>query len=158
MTEVENIIHKAIVDSIVLDSVGENLPSFVLAHLKATPDCVKVLEKNGRISFMSENGMCAMEIDDFSHVRNKVWWDLWPNESQDLLMNAFQGALSGATIEFEACCPTAMGRSRCWQVTVSPILDCVGNVESVLAVSRDITGVCTEFNPCAGCNCSYEAA
>lgn len=32
--------------------------------LRKSPDCVKLLNTEGRISFMSENGMCAMEIDD----------------------------------------------------------------------------------------------
>lgn len=151
MTEVENLIHKAIVDSIVLDSVGENLPSFVLAHLRATPDCVIVLEKDGRISFMSENGQRAMDVDDFRQFHNKLWWSLWPNETHDRLMNIFQMALTGQTIEFEASCPTFKGHKRCWKLNVSPIRDYTGQVESVLVVSRDVVDPKKVCESCSEC-------
>ena len=44
-----------------------------LAMLRNSPDCVKLLNNKGRISFMSENGMCAMEIDDPDQIAGKTW-------------------------------------------------------------------------------------
>ncbi|MGH1459087.1 MAG: PAS domain-containing protein [Paracoccaceae bacterium] len=119
-----------------LDGLGEG---FALSVLDSSPDCIKLIELDGRLSFMNRNGLCAMEIDDFCTIEGQAWTTLWPVESQAMLHEAMRAAASGQTTSFEAFCPTAKGSERWWQVTVSPIYAGGGGVERILSTSRDVT-------------------
>lgn len=113
--------------------------SFVTSILDSSPDCIKLIELDGRLSYMNHNGMCAMEIDDFCTVENKPWPSLWPEKAQHLLQSAIEDAASGNASEFEALCPTAKRNERWWNVSVRPVFSKNGEVERILATSRDIT-------------------
>ena len=41
--------------------------------LQCSPDCVKLLDARGNVTFFNESGLCAMEIDDFEMVRGMYW-------------------------------------------------------------------------------------
>ena len=107
--------------------------------LQQSQDCVKLISPDGRLDFMSVNGLCAMEIDDFAIAEGSFWWELWPSEAQDMVRSAVERACAGQRAEFEAFCPTAKGNPRWWQVRVSPIHDGDGQVSALLSVSRDIS-------------------
>ncbi|MGR3540216.1 MAG: PAS domain-containing sensor histidine kinase [Hasllibacter sp.] len=129
----ENRTDRAFVDSEVPDG------SFLLSILQSSPDCVKVIEVDGTLSFMNHNGMCAMEIDDFGAVKGAEWCTLWPEESRGMIARAVEMALRGQSVRLEAPCPTAKGTPRWWEVTVSPVVGPDGTVQRVLSVSRDVT-------------------
>nr|WP_111301041.1 PAS domain-containing protein [Paracoccus saliphilus] len=112
---------------------------FAMSVLDSSPDCIKLIEMDGRVSFMNSNGMCAMEIADFADIQDQPWPSLWPAESHRLLDNAMAGAREGRICSFEAFCPTARGTPRWWHVTVSPVRGPRGQVDRILASSRDIT-------------------
>lgn len=112
---------------------------FALSVLDSSPDCIKLIEIDGRVSFMNSNGMCAMEIADFGAIEDRPWPSLWPAESHRLLDDAMAAAREGRVTTFEAFCPTARGTPRWWHVTVSPVRGPHGQVERLLATSRDIT-------------------
>lgn len=122
-----------------LDLMGSGLPGFALGILGASPDCIKLIDLEGRVSFMSENGMCAMEIEDFGTVAGLPWTSLWPMESKETLEAALVAARDGQLTEFEAFCPTAKGTPRWWSVTVTPVRNPLGDVHLILASSRDVT-------------------
>nr|WP_246351915.1 PAS domain-containing protein [Sphingobium subterraneum] len=102
-------------------------------------DCVKLLGLDGSVQWMNGNGLCAMEIDNFDHLRGRPWASFWPQESQQTILAAMPDALSGRTVRFEAFCPTAKGNPRWWHVTVSRVTDTRGQDTGFLAVSRDVT-------------------
>ena len=110
-----------------------------LSLLAASPDCVKLLDLQGRLRFMNFGGTCAMEIDDDCAVIGRDWWDLWPVAERTRLQDAVAAARQGRVSEFVAFCPTAKGTARWWGVTVSPVLGSDGEVAQILAVSRDIS-------------------
>ena len=104
--------------------------------LESSPDCLKILDLEGRLQFMNVNGLCQMEIDDFSTVKNKEWCTLWGRENETMIKDALCKALAGETTQFTASCTTAKGTNKWWDVMVSP----VGNpVQQFISVSRDIT-------------------
>jgi PAS domain S-box-containing protein len=109
--------------------------------LESSPDCLKILDKKGRLQYMNLNGLFQMEIDDFSSVKNKQWYILWGNENKQLIKDAIDKALTGVTAQFTAYCPTVKGKPKWWDVLVSPIGQ---PVEQIMAVSRDITSKKTE--------------
>jgi PAS domain S-box-containing protein len=89
--------------------------------LESSPDCLKVLDIEGRIQYMNFNGLCQMEIDDFSGLKNKSWWSLWGSENEALVKTSVEKALEGETVQFTALCPTAKGTTKWWDVLVSPV-------------------------------------
>lgn len=114
---------------------------FALTVLDSSPDCIKLIELDGRLSYMNRNGLCAMEIDDFSSVDQKPWPSLWPQDAEAQLVGALKQAGEGTGTRFEAYCPTAKGRPRWWHVTVAPVRDRQGVITRALAVSRDISAM-----------------
>ena len=50
--------------------------------MDASPDCVKVLDLDGRVLHINTPGLCAMEIDDFGSVCGQQWEALWPEGAQ----------------------------------------------------------------------------
>lgn len=109
------------------------------AILDQSMDCIKVIGVSGQLDFMNRNGRCALEIDDFSTVAGKNWWDLWPEESRQLVRDAVECARRGENCRFEAFCPTAKGSPRWWEVSVSPLKNEVGELQGIISTSRDIT-------------------
>ena len=106
--------------------------------LQSSPDCVKVLDKDGFIFFMNTNGLCQMEIDDFNNIKNKPWWEIWGEENKPVVTAAVSSALAGKTVQFQAYCPTAKGTPKWWDVVVTPLFN-AGTITQLISVSRDIT-------------------
>ena len=107
--------------------------------LESSPDCLKILDTQGRLQFMNFNGLCQMEIDDFSLFKNQLWWDFWGKENINLVKGAVETALNGQVTDFIAFCPTAKGTPKWWHITVTPVGSAVDGIYQLLSVSRDIT-------------------
>lgn len=114
---------------------------FNRAVLESSPDCVKLIDENGRVQYMNANGMNLMEIDDLDPLIDRNWRDLWQEDNQHLVDEAFKTAISGETARFQAFRPTVKGTSKWWDVIVLPIekTKSKDNKARVLSVSRDIT-------------------
>ncbi|MBD8532043.1 MULTISPECIES: PAS domain-containing protein [unclassified Massilia] len=110
-----------------------------LQLFESSPDCVKLLSNEGKVLAMNRNGMCAMEIDDFSPFSGAAWRAFWPQESQDAIDAALALARTGGTGQITAFCPTVKGAPRWWQVAVTAVRAENGQIQNLLAVSRDVT-------------------
>jgi PAS domain S-box-containing protein len=110
-----------------------------LQLFESSPDCVKLLSNEGKVLAMNKNGLCAMEIDDFSPFSGAAWRTLWPQESQDKIDAAIALARAGGTGHVKAFCPTAKGSPRWWDVVVTAVHADDGSLQNLLAVSRDVT-------------------
>jgi len=108
--------------------------------LDASPDCIGVIAPDGSLQYVNANGLRALEIDDFSAVRDREWASLWPSEGAAAVRDAVARALAGSSSRFEAFCPTAKGGPRWWDVCVAPMRDEAGAVTAVVSISRDVTG------------------
>jgi two-component system, sensor histidine kinase PdtaS len=126
-------------DGHALDLLGGLENDFLLSVMNASQDCIKILEHDGSLSFMNANGMCAMEIEDFNIVAQTPWPDLWPEYTRRTLLDAMAKARQGERSNFEAECPTLKGSQRWWNVTVLPLRNAAGDVDRILASSRDVT-------------------
>ncbi len=107
--------------------------------LDSTPDCIKVLDLDGRLLYMNKNGMKAMEIEDFADFLNTEWFCFWEDEYRQMAEGAFAAAKAGETGMFSGYCPTAKGTPKWWEVIVSPIWDAAGQVERIMSLSRDVS-------------------
>ena len=114
-------------------------------ELKSRPiacsrDCIKVLDLEGRLLFMNEGGMQALEICDLAPFVNSFYIEFWQGADRVAAQAAIQLAKEGHIGRFVGCFETRLSRqSRWWDVVVSPILDGSGKPERLLALSRDIT-------------------
>jgi PAS domain S-box-containing protein len=120
------------------DLLREN-EEFTRRILASSADCIKVLDLDGRLEFMSEGGMCVMEVDNFEAVKGKCWTDFWPDEEQAKVRAAIGEAKDGESGRFQGFAKTMKGSPRWWDVIVSPISGPDGRPEKLLSVSRDVT-------------------
>jgi|GEM_PF-820970 len=119
----------------------EESEAFNRTVLESSPDCLKVIDEEGRLLFMNRNGLCNLEIDDFGPYKNKYWWEMWPGESQQLVRDAVTKALNGEKAHFQAFANTVKGTPKWWDVLVMPLEKTEGvlTAPQVISVSRDIT-------------------
>ncbi len=107
--------------------------------LEGSVDCIKVLGLDGRLEFMSTNGMCAMEVGDFAAIRGAYWPDFWRGDENAKALAAVDEARRGRTGRFQGFATTMKGSPRWWDVIVTPINGMDGRPEKLLSVSRDVS-------------------
>jgi PAS domain S-box-containing protein len=113
--------------------------AFSRSIIEASPDCLKVIDLQGNIVLLNEQGARLLEVDDVPALMGRAWSGLWPGDARGDVEAAVRDATAGEIRQFEAFCPTFAGTPKWWDVKVSPIHGHDGTVTSVLAVSRDIT-------------------
>lgn len=113
--------------------------AFVRTVLAASNDCIKLLNLDGDLTFMSEGGRRVMEVSDFNALRGCPWPSFWAGESHVEASRAVAEARAGRNYRFQGPASTAAGNPRWWDVQVTPVFGPDGQPESLLSVSRDIT-------------------
>jgi len=102
-------------------------------------DCIKILDLDGRLRFMSEGGRRLLHIRDLSKYLGMGYDSFWEGSDRQTTQEAIALAREGEVGRFLGYCPTEDGEPRWWDVVISPILGPDGRVERLLAVSRDVT-------------------
>ncbi|MBN1650457.1 MAG: PAS domain S-box protein, partial [Bacteroidales bacterium] len=102
-------------------------------------DCIKVLDTNGVLKSMSAGGQKLLEIEDISKYINKSWVEFWSGDDNGAALEAINKAKKGEIGEFRGFCKTEKGSPKWWDVIVTPINDEKGKLNSLLAISRDVT-------------------
>jgi PAS domain S-box-containing protein len=114
---------------------------FLHSIIESSRDCVKVLDLDGALVYMSEGGRQVMEVDDFEPIRGCPWPDFWEDQGNIDAKTAVANAKKGVSGRFEGYADTLRGNSRYWDVQVTPIFGKDGKTERILAVSRDISAL-----------------
>jgi PAS domain S-box-containing protein len=113
---------------------------FARSVAEASPDCVKVLDLDGRLLWMSQNGQKSMEVCEFGAIHLKQWESFWEESGLvDVARQAIVEAKAGRMTRFNGPCKTVAGSPRWWDVALTPIHGPGGQVEQILCVSRDST-------------------
>lgn len=107
--------------------------------LASSADCIKVLDLDGHVEFMTEGGMCVMEVEDFASIQGACWPGFWEGEEHGRALAAITEAKGGGTGRFEGFARTMKGTPRWWDVIVTPINGPDGTPDKLLSVSRDVT-------------------
>lgn len=102
-------------------------------------DCIKILDLDGRLQFMSEGGKRVMEVENFTTLKGCPWPDFWAGSGNADAVAAVETAKAGGTARFKGAANTAKGTPRHWDVQVSPIMGKDGRPSHLLSISRDIT-------------------
>jgi PAS domain S-box-containing protein len=107
--------------------------------IQSSADCIKVLDLDARVVFMSEGGMQVMEVDDFGAVEGTCWPDLWRDGEHTKALAAVATARRGGTGRFQGFATTMAGTPRWWDVVVTPINGPDRLPVKLLSISRDVT-------------------
>lgn len=113
--------------------------SFSRQILDNSPECVKVLDMEGRLTFMNIPGVQLMELDSSNCIMDQPWEDNWPEERRPQLRASIDIAKRGGTGRFLGFCPTAKGTPKWWDNLVCPLPGADGQPQRLLAISRDVT-------------------
>lgn len=112
---------------------------FLRSVLASSDDCIKVLDLDARLEFMSEGGRRVMEVDDFRPLEGCSWPSFWEGPGHEAAKAAVASAVAGGTGRFTGFAKTAKGTPKWWDVQVTPIPGPDGSPEKLLSISRDIT-------------------
>ena len=112
---------------------------FLRSVLGASSDCIKVLDLEGMLVFISTGGRLVMEMQPDAGVQGTRWPDLWKETGHTDALNAMAAARKGLASTFQGYANTFAGNRRYWDVRVTPMLDAAGQPDRVLVVSRDIS-------------------
>ncbi|MFH1445912.1 MAG: MEDS domain-containing protein, partial [Chloroflexota bacterium] len=107
--------------------------------IDSSKDCIKVLDLQGRMLFMSRGGQELMEIENITPFLNTPWVDFWKGDDKKAASKAFSKAIQEGKGHFRGYCPTSKGTPKCWDVIITPIVSADDKIESFLTISRDIT-------------------
>ncbi|CAO4139563.1 Diguanylate cyclase/phosphodiesterase with PAS/PAC and GAF sensor(S) [Methylorubrum thiocyanatum] len=107
--------------------------------LESSSDCMKLLNYEGNLLFLSAGGLKVMEIDDVGPFLGQSWIEFWQDEHRVAAKDAVAQASRGQAARFCGFCHTAKGRPRWWDVALSPIKALSGARGLILAISRDVT-------------------
>ena len=113
--------------------------AFLSSVLASSTDCIKVLDLDARLTFMSEGGQKVMEVSDFNTIAGCPWPDFWQEQGNVEARAAIAAAKAGESRSFIGRAQTMAGTPKWWHVAVSPVLGADGKPERILSVSRDIT-------------------
>jgi PAS domain S-box-containing protein len=128
-----------VTDRIQAASALRESEQFLRSVLASSPDCIKVLDLEGRIDYFSDGGRIVMEVPDGQKMTGCSWPELWQDMGRPQVLNSVELARQGKSSAFQDYSNTFAGNRRYWDVRVTPMLDSDGRPERILAVSRDIT-------------------
>ncbi len=109
------------------------------ALLATSQDCIKVLDRQGRVLFVNRGGEVALELDAAGDVVGRLWPDFWTGSDRHLADEALEKARRGETCDFLGEAETMKGSPRCWHVTVAPIPGPQAGMATILVQSRDLS-------------------
>lgn len=107
--------------------------------VESSSDCVKVLDLDGNLIYISEQGQKLLEVSRSDALLGMSWINLWNGEDRRNAIAAVESARNGATGSFRGFGKTLKGTPKWWHTVISPMYGANGNVERLLAVSRDMT-------------------
>ena len=142
-------------DTAFLQSLGNVLAAAVVRHdmdqaagrqealarqvFESNPDCVKVLDLQGRLLAMNANGAAAMGFADADERVGSMWPEWWPEDAQAEVRYAVAGAAGGVVGRFTAATRSRSGAAVWWDVLVAPVLNGDGQPFRLVAMSRNVT-------------------
>lgn len=131
-------ISEAVPETVSLATVAE-ADQFLRSVLAASGDCIKVLDLDGKLVYMTDRAQSLMDVSDFNAIRGCPWPDFWHDGLNDEAVRAIAAARNGGEGRFQGMALTFKGVPKWWDVRVTPIHDHLGVPQRLLVVSREIT-------------------
>src|SRR5438034_921531 len=87
---------------------------FTTRLIEGSPDCLKVLDLDGRLLSMNAGGMKALEICDFAPVLGSLWTDFWHGADRQAAQAAVRAAREGGVGRFVGFFATTQTKTPKW--------------------------------------------
>jgi len=107
--------------------------------LRSSADCIKVLDREGRLRYMNEAGLALLEIGDLATVMNRPWISFWEGDDRQAASAALSAANAGEIGKFIGYCATSTGQPKWWDVQITLMVGAGDPSRHFLVISRDIT-------------------
>jgi len=108
--------------------------------IQSTDDCIEVLHLDGKLENATPRTRRLKSLPEVpEETGGPDWLSFWPEEIRPLALQAMDAARADDVGRFQGQVSIGDGRRRWWDVVVSAIHGSGGEVERLLAVSRDIT-------------------
>jgi PAS domain S-box-containing protein len=107
--------------------------------IASTGDCITVLDLEGKLLSISDNGKRMLGLADGQSYLDKSWIDWWKGEGREAALSAIRSAAEGKSSMFVGFLETVNGESKWLDTNVTPILGSDARPERLLSVSRDVT-------------------
>lgn len=109
--------------------------------VELSEDCILELDAAGGIVSVNRHGLRMLEADQDSDLLRRPWQDLWPPQMQAVAAEAMRRALDGQHSRYTGTLKTLRGTPRQWSVSMAPLSDAAGQVQSLVVVGRDVTEI-----------------
>lgn len=107
--------------------------------IELSEDCILELDATGRIASVNRHGLDLLQAFERSDVLHRAWQDFWPPALHPVVHQALRRGLEGQSSQYTGTLTTLRGAQRQWSVSIAPLSDAAGRVESLVVVGRDIT-------------------
>ncbi|WP_175485553.1 ATP-binding protein [Pseudoxanthomonas sp. GM95] len=109
--------------------------------VELSQDCILELDATGRITSVNRHGLDMLGAFERNDVLRQPWQDFWPETLHVVVREALRRGLDGQSSEYLGSLTTLRGVVRQWSVSIAPLTDVGGRVESLVVVGRDITEI-----------------
>lgn len=106
--------------------------------LESSPDCIKILDTAGHFIYLNPRGLHLLGLKSVQDLAGRSWVEAWDLADRARAAEALQTALDGGIGHFEGPL-TFDDRVTWWDVKITPMHDAHGNVDRLVAVSRETT-------------------
>jgi diguanylate cyclase (GGDEF)-like protein len=104
--------------------------------LAANRDCLKLLDCDGRIRWISDVGQQLMHADTPAQLLGADWLGFWTGSGA---REAFEEACTGLQTSFFASCLTLSGQTKWWRSDLVPLKNRKGGTAAILCASHDVS-------------------
>lgn len=112
--------------------------------LDQTHECIKLLDRDGRILFVNREGANAMELTSPTDLVGQLWVERWPPAARPDVDKSLASARTGRVARIHAARPGPDQSIRWWDITVTPIRSDEGEISRFLTIARDVTAEVTD--------------
>jgi PAS domain S-box len=107
--------------------------------VESVPECVKLLDTEGRLLKINRAGIKMLEADSFEAIRGRSYADLVTAEFREAFIECTNKVVAGEPVEFQFEILSLKGNRRWMDMKAVPIRDGEQRVVSILGVIRDET-------------------
>ena len=121
------------------ESTLQEQKNFLATILETEPECVKVVGADGTLLQMNKAGLSMLEANNIEEINARGLANLVVPEHREAFMDVLRQVFAGEdrTLEFKV--QALRGTRRLLETHATPLRDSVGNINYMLAVTRDIT-------------------
>ena len=120
-------------------SHGVGLSRYLRTVLDTTPECIKVVGRDGTLLDMNLAGLALIEAASLETVAGSSVYPLVVERDRDVVRAAIEAAFDGESRHSEFEIVTLGGRRRVMESRIGPLRDESGVIIAALCMTRDIT-------------------